>query len=53
MQDNNVYKQFVSNRVQKIKQQSFLQWNYVLITSKTHEQMDQPGYQTEKIGQNK
>ena len=28
MQDNNVYKQFVSNRVQNINQQSFLQWNY-------------------------
>ena len=31
-QDNNGYKQFVSNRVQKIKQQSFLQWNYVPTT---------------------
>ena len=29
LQDNNVYKQFVCNRVQKIKQQSLLQWNYV------------------------
>ena len=29
LQDNNVYKQFVSNRVQKIKQQNFIQWNYV------------------------
>ena len=24
-----MYKQFVSNRVQKIKQQNFIQWNYV------------------------
>ena len=30
--NNNVYKQFVSNRVQKIKQQSLLQWNSVLTT---------------------
>ena len=29
LQDNNVCKQFVSNRVHKIKQQNFLQWNYV------------------------
>ena len=30
LQDDNVHKQFLSNRVQKIRQQSFLQWNYVL-----------------------
>ena len=30
LQDNNVYKPLVSNRVQKFKQQNFLQWSYVL-----------------------
>lgn len=29
-QDNNVYMQFISSRVQKMKQQSFRQWNYIL-----------------------
>ena len=68
LQDNNICKQFVSKRVQKIKQQSLLQCNYVLtaensaetgsrgckgIDIKTHGKMDQAGYQTEKIGQNK
>ena len=29
LQDNNVYKPLVSNRLQKFKQQNFLQWSYV------------------------
>ena len=68
LQDNNVCKQFVSKRVQKIKQQSLLQCNYVPtaensaetgsrgckgIDIKNHGKMDQAGYLTEKIGQNK
>ena len=35
LRDNSVYKQFVSSRVQKIKQLSFLQWNYVPTAEKS------------------
>ena len=37
LQDNNVYKQFVSNRLHKIKQQNFLHWNYVPIAESSAE----------------